>query len=90
MSPDTVLRLRRDVRFRLVAGEAVILRQEAAEVMGLNAVGSRLLALVDGSRSLSAMVDVLESEFDAPRERLESDALGFARELVEAGVLEPA
>ncbi len=89
MGPDTVLRLRRDVRFRLVAGEAVILRQESAEVLGLNAVGSRLLALADGNRSLAAVVDVLETEFDAARERLEADALGFAQELVEAGVLEP-
>ena len=85
-----IFRRKSDVRFRVIAGEAVVLRQEDAEVLVLNEVGARILELTDGSRDLAAIVDELEREFEVERAELETDVEGFVRDLLRASVLEPA
>ena len=82
-----IFKTRDDVRFRVIAGEAVVLRQEAAEVLVLNEVGARILELSDGSVSLGSIVEQLEEEFEVARQELESDVTTFVGDLVEAGVL---
>lgn len=88
--PDPIFRRPDDLRFRVLDGEAVVLLQRSAEALGLDAVGSRILELCDGTRPLSAVVDALEGEFEVERERLAADVARFAAELVDAGLLEPA
>jgi len=86
----TTIRYRRarDVRFRILDGEAVVIRQGAAEVLGLDPVGSRILELLEGELTIEEVVDLLAEEFDAARAELESDAAAFLAELAEAGVIE--
>jgi hypothetical protein len=43
ITPATVLRRRPDVRYRLVAPEAVVIRQSVPEVMVLNGVAAEVL-----------------------------------------------
>lgn len=88
--PGDVPRLRPDVRYRLVGGQAVVIVQEAGEALVLNEVGSRILELVDGERSVADIVSVLREEFDAAPEELASDVSGYLADLVEAGVLDLA
>lgn len=90
LSDATVLRRRGDVRYRLVDSEAVVLVQDAAEVIGLNRVGAAILEAVDGTRTVADVRDALCHRFDADPERIEADALAFLRDLVEMGVLEEA
>lgn len=85
---SSVLRLRSDVRYRMIEGEALVLRQEAAEVLGLNPVGSRVLELIDGQRSVSDLLRILEGEYEVERAELESDVLGFLGELLQDTALE--
>lgn len=84
----TLLRRQADIRFRVVDGEAVVVRQEAAEVLVLNETASRLLELADGTRPLSALAAALEAEFEVAPEVLAADVVAGARELVAAGLLE--
>jgi hypothetical protein len=70
-----------------VADEGIVLVQDHNEVLGVSAVGIRVLELVDGKTGLEALVERLLSEFDVERERLEEDVRGFVAELVAAGVL---
>ena len=86
---STVLRRRPDVRYRRIEGEAVVLRQSAAEVLVLNGVGASVLDLADGSRPVSEWIDSLVLEFGADRETVARDVLEFASEAEEAGLLEP-
>lgn len=85
---NAVYKLRSDVRFRVIAGEAVVLRQDDAEVLMLNEVGARVLELTDGVVSVGGVVGRLEAEFEVPIEQLTADVTGFVAELVEAGVLD--
>jgi hypothetical protein len=90
MSPDltSVWKRRADVRYRRVEGEAVVLRQSAAEVLVVNEIGAAVLDLADGARRISDWVDALDGEYDVDKETLTRDLLEFAAELEHAGLLE--
>jgi len=86
----SVLGRRADVRFRVIDAEGVVVRQTAGEVMVLNDIGTRILALADGVTPVARWIDTLLGEFEVARPVLERDVLAFATELVEQGLLEPA
>jgi hypothetical protein len=86
----SVLQRRSDVRFRVVDDEGVVIRQAAAEVMVLNQVATRVLALADGVTPVAGWIETLALEYEVERAELERDVLAFAAELVEQGLLEPA
>lgn len=88
MNGDTVLRPAPDVRFRIVDGEAVVVRQKSAEVLVMSRVAARILALADGIRPLGALVEALAAEYEVDRATLERDVLRFAAELAAEGILE--
>lgn len=88
LTGGSVLRRRADVRYRVIDGEAVIVRQSAAEVMVLNEIGARILDLADGTTPISQWVRTLLSEYEADEAALSLDILAFAGELVDSGVLE--
>lgn len=88
MSAPATLRPKSDVRFRRVAGEGVVLRQDAGEVLALNEVASRILEHIDGGLTVSGIVERLLEEFDADREEIEADTTEFVTELLESGVIE--
>jgi hypothetical protein len=80
--------LRRDVRYRLLLNEAVVIRQDAAEVLGLNLVGARVLELIDDGLAESEILERLVQEFDVAPKELHSDVQAFIAELVELEVVE--
>jgi hypothetical protein len=89
LSDGAIFKPRRDVRFRVVGDEGVVVRQESAEVIAVNGVGASLLSLLDG-RNVAGVVDGLLAEYDVERESLRRDVERFLLELREAGVVEPA
>lgn len=88
ITPASILRRRSDVRYRRIEGEAVVLRQSAAEVLVLNEVGACVLDLADGERSVREWIEALARDYDADPEALARDVLEFAGELHAAGLLE--
>lgn len=88
MNEDTVLKPAPDVRFRIVDGEAVVVRQKSAEVLVMSEVGARILTLADGIRPIGAWVEILAAEYEVDRGALERDVLRFAAELAAEGILE--
>jgi hypothetical protein len=90
ITPETVLQRRSDVRYRRIEGEAVVLRQSAAEVLVLNEVGAAVLDLADGERSVGDWIAALAADYEGEPGTLERDVLAFAAEAAEAGLLEPS
>ena len=84
----SVLGRRADVRFRVIDAEGVVVRQSAGEVLVLNDLGTRILALADGVNPVAYWIDTLLGEFEVARPLLERDVLAFVAELVEQGLLE--
>ena len=89
LETTTVYGLSPDCRYRRVVDEGVILRQSAGEVLVSNAVGARVMDLLDGTNPVAAIVDRLVSELDVDRDTAERDLAAFLQGLLDGGVIEP-
>jgi hypothetical protein len=87
VSPDARFRCNPRVLVREVAGEAVLLDLDRGLYFALNATGLRVWELAAEGRSFAAAVDALETEFEAAREQLETDAGDLLSDLEKAGLL---
>lgn len=72
---------------RLIDGEAVLILAESAEIDVLNAVGSRIFELADGSRSTAEIAAQLAAEYDVPAAQATTDTIQFLSELVAQRIL---
>lgn len=73
-----------DVVAREVGGEMVLLDLASGTYFGLGAVGSRVWEqLSQGEASLAQLADLIEAEFDAPREVIEQDLAELIGQLVD-------
>ena len=86
---DVEYRTWSDVRFRVVFDEAVVLKQDQAEVLVLNEVGARVLDGLKRGLRPSQIVSELETEYQASAAELERDVERFVAELLEAKVVAP-
>ena len=86
---NSILKPRSDVRFRIVDGEAVVIQQEDARVMSLNATGTAILAAMDGKRSVGDFLAQMTEAYAVSPEALQIDALRYVDELLSAHVIEP-
>jgi pyrroloquinoline quinone biosynthesis protein D len=88
LSLSDVPRLPRGVRLRFdeVRSAHVLLAPERA--FDLDAVAAEVLGLVDGSRSVAAIIDVLAAKFEEDRSVIEGDVLAMLAELVKKRVIE--
>lgn len=87
-SDNPVYRTKSDIRYRVIDDEAVVVRQTDAEVLVINEVGARVLALLDGKTELAAVMATIESEFDVAPDQLQQDVRAFVEEIRGAGVIE--
>lgn len=84
----SVVRLRPEVRMRVVEGEAVVLVQDRAVIVGLDPVGTRVIGLLTGDSSPRDLAAALRCQLDAGEADVEGDVLRFLGELVSLGVVE--
>ncbi len=71
-----------------LGGEAAILQLASGVYYGLDAVGSRIWALVQSPRSVREIRDTLVAEYDVPAERCERDLLDLLQTLVAERLIE--
>lgn len=88
MRGDTVPRLARGVKLRedKARGRWVLMAPERMLVPDDTAL--EVLRLLDGARSLDAVVGILAERFAAPREEIATDVAALLQELAERGVVE--
>ncbi|MEM8960992.1 MAG: PqqD family protein [Acidobacteriota bacterium] len=82
-------RVQSDVRFRVVDGDAVVLRQNSGQVLVLNAVGARILELLTAQTSTDDLIATLLDELEVDRPQLERDFDHFLDELLNRDIVEP-
>ena len=76
-----------DVLCQSVGGEVVLLDLASERYFGLDPVGARIWNLLDQGLSLQQVLETLCTEYDAPRERLQSDLLDLVTQLADAGLV---
>jgi hypothetical protein len=69
-------------------GEAVILNLKTGKYYSLNAVGTRIWELIENPQTIRGLVDVIESEYQVERERLEQDVFAVFTKLINARLVE--
>ncbi len=82
-----------DVRFRIVAGEMVLVSQRAGEVLGLNASATRIVELVaalqhSGTALVSDVIAQLVAEFDGEADVIAADVRSLIANLCDLGALQ--
>jgi hypothetical protein len=60
----------------------VLLHVETGRICAINGMGSRIWAELTAGHSVPEIVDLLVSEYDAPREHIETDVQTFITNLV--------
>ncbi len=86
ITSTTTLALDPRVRFRRFEDEGIVINQKTAEALVISEVGTRLLEMADGKRTLAQCIELLGEEFEADSTVLEQDVVRFAAELVDAGI----
>ena len=77
----------RDVAFREIDGEVVILDLDSGSYFGLNAVGSRAWVLLAQGRTLKDVHAQLLIEYDVTADALQRDLLEWAGGLMDRNLL---
>ncbi|MBI2952677.1 MAG: PqqD family protein [Chloroflexi bacterium] len=75
------------VAARVVDDSAVIVLADVGEVEVLNAVGTFIWELIDGSRRVQEIVDAVEAEYDVGADQARRDVEEFLQTLVDTGAL---
>lgn len=85
---NTVLSRRREVAWRPFDGEAILVDTAHDEICHLNPVAAYLWESLDGRLDLRGIAVRLAEEFEVEQAEALSDALNFAAELLDKGVVE--
>jgi Coenzyme PQQ synthesis protein D (PqqD) len=80
-SADAAIRIKKDVVFRELEGEMVLLNLGTGVYFGLDAVGTRIWALIDGQRSAVDIVATLTEEYDVDPRTCAMDVERFLEDL---------
>ena len=88
VSLESKIQRQKDVAWRMIDGEAVIITPSDSTMHTLNDVGTRIWELMTGTRSLREVAGVLCAEFEVDRERAEKDTLWFTECLAKKGLIE--
>lgn len=74
--------------WQVVADEAVVLDLQGRRVLGLNRVGSFVLPLLDGGRTVGGVAAMVAERFGVDVRRAEADVRVFLAELARRGFVE--
>lgn len=85
--PAAEFELSPDVRFRLLDGEGIMVRQDTGEVIVVNEVGAQIVNYIREGRLCSSIPDDIAGEFEVTRDAAETDLDVYLDELESKGVL---
>src|SRR5438093_604048 len=89
ISRHAAIRIRKDVVFRELEGEMVLLNLATGVYFGLDAVGTRIWGLIDGHRSAADIVATLTSEYEVDGDTCDADLARFLETLRDNELVEP-
>ena len=93
MNPDTILKQSAEVVFRKIEEEYILMPlassgEDVDSLYNFNPTGGAIWEKIDGKKTIGAIVDELQSEFDQDRETIEREVAAFVAEIRAAGLLE--
>ena len=87
-APNTIPRFRRGVKFRFDAVRQAWVLLAPEKLFMPDEIAVEILKLIDGERSLDAIVDDLAARFDAPRDLIATDVAAALQDLAVRGAVQ--
>jgi len=84
---ETKIHIPKDVLFREIAGEAVILNLQTGKYFGLDEVGTRMWQLLAQHNQIAPALNELTEEYDTTKDQLEHDMLELVDKLASQQLL---
>lgn len=78
---DTIILKNERVPWRIIEGEAILVKVDSGEVIHLNEVAAEIWRIIDGKRKISEIIDHIQKDFDVDKEQAEKDTLEFIQSL---------
>jgi hypothetical protein len=88
LATSSIPRKSERIAARAVDGKAVLVVLDARKLHTLNAVGTRVFELCDGTLDVAAIAQRIAREFEVDANEAERDAIGFLQQLIAEGVVE--
>jgi len=85
---ETKINIPKDVLFREIAGEAVILNLQTGKYFGLDQVGTRMWQLLAQYNRIEPALNDLTSEYDVTKDQLQHDLLALVDKLASQQLIE--
>ena len=85
-----IVQLSKDVVFRDLSGEAVLLNLATGIYFGLNETGTRMWTLLAEHGATEPVLQTLAQEYDVPEETLRADLAKLVQDLASKGVIHVA
>jgi len=84
----SLVRLKPDVLFQDIQGEAVLLDLHSGTYYGLNPLGTRIWQLLAQHKTLSAIAAVIRNEYDVAERQCTADLLELVGDLAQRGLID--
>ena len=78
---DRVVSRNKDVAWRIIENEAILISAEDSMLHSLDEVGTRIWELSDGSNTVEQIIDTIFEEYEVDRETAEKDVIEFVTNL---------
>ena len=84
---DSQVRIKDDVLFQELQGEAVLLNLNTGVYFGLDQIGTRIWQLLQDDGALSRVMEVVLEEYDVPPDILAQDLVELVRQMKQQDLL---
>jgi hypothetical protein len=83
-------RIGKDISWRQIDDEIIILNLETGDYFSLNETGADILKAIAEAKSLSSLLTEQQQEFDEPAEKLEANIKNLLEDLLDNKIIEKA
>ncbi len=73
--------------WRVIEGEAILVKVDSGEVSHLNEVATKIWQAIDGQRKVSDIIKHILDSFEVKKEEAEKDTLEFLKGLAEKKII---
>lgn len=79
----------RDIPWKIIEKEAVLVDIDEREVIRLDEVGAEIWKFIDGNNTVEDIINRIYKNFEAEKKKIEKDAFNFLKKLIAMEIVEP-
>jgi hypothetical protein len=89
LSLETIFKKNDKVPWRVIEGEAILVKVDSGEVSHLNEVATEIWQTIDGKRKVADIIKHIHDSFEVKKEEAEKDTVEFLRALADKKIIVP-